>query len=199
MAFQRTDTGRIVLRAEEVERAMLISLAAQMCDFIAPDGDGAAAADVDPLEAMVGIDSQARRPQDPALARLLPDAYADDEESADEFRRFTERSLRQTKLAHASTVRDTLRRSGDTIVLSPDEAHSWLGFLNDARITIGVRIEITEDNHDELAALPDDDPRLGSLQVYDWLTYLQDSLIDVIAPQDPQNPEEPGAAPAPGT
>lgn len=187
MGFQRTDSARIILRTEEFERALLLSLADQLCSFILPDGQ-AGDSDADPLEAMVGIDSQAQRPQDPALARLLPDAYLDDEEAADEFRRFTERSLRQAKLAHASTVQDTLRRSGDKVVLSQDEALSWLGFLNDARITLGVRIEITEDNHEELAGLPEDDPRLASFQVYDWLTYLQDSLIRVLTPQESDEP-----------
>lgn len=187
MGFQRTESARIILRVEEFERALLVSLAAQLCDFIAPDGDGASGTEADPLEAMVGIDPNAQRPQDPALARLLPDAYLGDDEASDEFRRFTERSLRETKLAHASTVQDTLRRSGDTIVLSPDEAMSWLGFLNDARITLGVRIEITEDNHEELAALADDDPRLASFQVYDWLTYLQDSLIRALEAQEPDD------------
>ena len=47
---------------------------------------------------------------------------------------------------------------------------SWLGLLNDARIAIGTRIQISEDNHEELAGLPDDDPRSGLFHVYDWLT-----------------------------
>ena len=44
------------------------------------------------------IDPDAERPDDPALARLLPDAYADDDEASAEFRRFTERTLRETKM-----------------------------------------------------------------------------------------------------
>lgn len=177
MGFDLTESGRIVLRIDGVERSILLSLAQQVRDLVAPVTLTAAA---DPLEAMVGIDPFAQRPDDPALARLLPDAYREDDEAAAEFRRFTERSLRETKAAHATAVLDHLERSGDKVVLSIEESASWLGFLNDARLALGTRIEVTEENHDELAALPQDDPRSASFHVYSWLTYLQDSLIGAL-------------------
>lgn len=175
--FERTDSGRIVVRLGEVERSMLRSLAQQVRDLVAP---AAQPGSMDPLEAMVGIDPKARRPDDPVLARLLPDAYRDDDEAAGEFRRFTERGLRETKVAHANAVLQHLERSGEKVVLSADEATSWLGLFNDARLALGTRIGITEENHDELAALPEDDPRLPSFHVYGWLTYLQDSLLEAL-------------------
>lgn len=177
--FQSTGTGRIVVRLDEFEQALIRSLAEQVIDFIAPQ---AAAGGSDPLAVLVGIDEHAESPQDPALARLLPDAYRDDAEASDDFRRFTERSLRETKVAHARTVIDALERSGEKVTLSRDEATSWLGFLNDARLAIGTRIEITEENHEELAELDDHDPRAGLFQVYDWLTFLQDSLVQRLLP-----------------
>jgi hypothetical protein len=177
MGFERTDTGRIVLRVGELERTMLRSLAQQVRDLVAPPEP---TGPIDPLQAMVGIDPTAQRPEDPALARLLPDAYRGDEEAAAEFRRFTERSLRDTKVAHATAVLEHLERSGEKVVISADEATSWLGFLNDARLALGTRIGITEENHEELATLPDDDPRGASFQVYNWLTYLQDSLLEAL-------------------
>ena len=54
-----------------------------------------------------------------------------------------------------------------------------LDFLNDGRLAIGTRIGLTDDNHDEISALPDEDPRAGLLDFYDWLTYLQDSLVQL--------------------
>jgi hypothetical protein len=172
--FKRSRTGRIVLRVEEGERGLLRSLAAQVLEFVTPDDSGEGR---DPLAILIGIDPEASAPQDPALARLLPDAYAGDGEASGDFRRFTERSLRETKMAHAQLVLDTLERSGDKITLSAEEATSWLGFLNDARLALGTRIAITEENHEELASLPEDDPRAGLFGVYDWLTYLQESLL----------------------
>lgn len=174
--FHRTDSDRMVVRLDEFEQSLIRSLAEQIIGFVAPSDDSAA----DPLARMVGIDAHAEEPADPALARLLPNAYLDDDEASGDFRRFTERSLRETKLAHARAVLDALSRSGEKVTLSAEECASWLGFLNDARLAIGTRIEVTEENHAELATLPDDDPRAGMFQVYDWLTYLQDSLVEVM-------------------
>lgn len=171
--FRRTIGGRLVLRADEVERAILADVVTQLAEFVEPDHDP----DEDPLARLVGIDPDAERPDDPALARLFPDAYADDEEAAAEFRRFTERSLREGKLANARTVLDTLGRSGSKVTISDAEAQAWLGTLNDLRLTLGSRLGVEEDNHHVFAALPESHPAFATYQVYDWLTYLQESLV----------------------
>ena len=172
--FERTGSDRIVLRVDDIERGLLGSLAEQIEEFVRPDE---ADPDRDPLFAIVGIDDEAEISDDPALARLLPDAYPGDPEASRDFRRFTERSLRESKAAHARTVAQCCARSGAKVTMSMDESAAWLGFLNDARLAIGTRIGIAEDNHDELEQLPEDDPRYGLFHVYDWLTYLQDSLL----------------------
>jgi len=177
--FTRTDSGRVLVRLDELERSILRSLADQVIGLIAP---AAGTPDADPLAAMVGIADHAETPDDPVLARLLPDGYRDDPEAAGDFRRFTERGLREMKAAHARTVIAGLERSGDKVTLGDDECASWLGFLNDARLALGTRIGITEENHEELASLPDDDPRAAMFQVYDWLTFMQDSLVRVVLP-----------------
>ena len=174
--FSRGRKREIRLNIAEVERALLLSLAEQIVAFVGTDKvEGE-----DPLATLVGIDATAESPEDPALARLLPDAFLDDPEAAAEFRRFTERDLRATKVTHSSVVIADFEARLEVL---PD-AHlaAWLGFLNDARLALGTRLEITEDNHDELADLPEDDPRAGMFQVYDWLTYLQDSLVHLLLP-----------------
>lgn len=175
--FSLTRSGDIAVRLDDAERGLLLSLANQMAEFVAPR---ALDPDVDPLAAMVGIDDTAQTPDDPALARLFPDAFTDDPEAADEFRRFTERGLRETKLANAQAVIDALESGESTIVRA--DVGAWLGFLNDTRLTLGSRLEITEENHAELASLPADDPRLALFHVYDWLTYLQDSVVQLLLP-----------------
>lgn len=160
---------------EEVEVALLRSLAGQLIDFVTPEGTESD----DPLVALVGIDPTARTPEDPALLRLLPDAYADDETAASEFRRFTERDLREAKTRNATAVLAALEPDPRQLLLAAAEVDAWLGFLNDVRLTLGTRLGITEDNHRELASLPDDDPRAGLFQVYDWLTFLQDALVQI--------------------
>ena len=176
--FQRTATGRIVLRVDVVEKGLLGSLVEQLIEFVTPEG----AAEEDPLVSLVGLNPDAERPEDPALARLFPDAYLDDADAAAQFRRFTERALRETKLAHAQTVLDTLRRSGEKVTLTADEATAWLGALNDVRLALGTRLGVTEEGMAELAELPEDDPRAATFHVYDWLTYLQETLVRSVMP-----------------
>ena len=175
--FQRTATGRVVLRVDDVERGLLISVARQVMDLVQP---AEASPDQDPLAAQVGwVDGDVGISDDPAVARLLPDAY-DDPDDARDFRRFTENDLRQSKMQHAMTVVEEIERSGEKVAVTSTD--SWLGLLNDARIAIGTRIQISEDNYEELAGLPDDDPRSGLFHVYDWLTFLQESLVRCMDP-----------------
>lgn len=176
--FQRTLTGRVVLRVDVVEKGLLTNLLEQVIDFVTPEG----AEEEDPLVRIVGLNPDAERPEDPALARLFPDAYLDDVDAAAEFRRFTERSLRETKVAHATTALETLRRSGEKVTLSTEEAEAWLGALNDMRLALGTRLGVTEEGVADLANLPDDDPQAGAFHVYDWLTFLQESLVRTLMP-----------------
>ena len=175
--FQRTATGRVVLRLDDVERGLLMSVARQVMDLVQP---AEASPDQDPLAAQLGwVDGDVGISDDPAVARLLPDAY-DDPDDARDFRRFTENDLRQSKMQHAMTVLEEIERSGEKVAVTSTD--SWLGLLNDARIAIGTRIQISEDNHEELAGLPDGDPRSGLFHVYDWLTFLQESLVRCMDP-----------------
>ncbi|MCH1447086.1 MAG: DUF2017 domain-containing protein [Candidatus Nanopelagicales bacterium] len=175
--FQRTATGRVVLRVDDVERGLLMSVARQVMDLVQP---AEVSPDQDPLAAQVGwVEGDVGISDDPAVARLLPDAY-DDPDDARDFRRFTENDLRQAKMQHAMTVVEEIERSGEKVSVASTD--SWLGLLNDARIAVGTRIQISEDNHEELAGLPDDDPRAGLFHVYDWLTFLQESLVRCMAP-----------------
>jgi len=175
--FQRTATGRVVLRVDDVERGLLMSVARQVMDLVQP---AEASPDQDPLAAQLGwVDGDVGISDDPAVARLLPDAY-DDPDDARDFRRFTQNDLRQSKMQHAMTVVEEIERSGEKVSVASTD--SWLGLLNDARIAIGTRIQISEDNHEELAGLPDDDPRSGLFHVYDWLTFLQESLVRCMDP-----------------
>jgi hypothetical protein len=187
--FRRGFGGRIVLRCDEVERTILGDLVGQLVELVTPEDD-AWGADADPLARLVGIDPGAERPDDPALARLFPDAYTDDEEAAAEYRRFTQRSLRETKLAHAVTVAHTLERSGDKLVLSQADAQAWLGTLNDLRLTIGSRLGIDEDNHEDFLELPEDHPAFALFHVYDWLTFLQETLVQALSGGRGEGPDD---------
>lgn len=141
----------------------------------------------DPLAVQLGLedldtsalDLDILHGRDPILDRLFPPGYTDDAEAL-EFRRFTELGLRQQKLANVDLVLGMLD-DGDKITLDATQAQAWLVTLNDVRLAISVRLDIeTPERHQELSALPEDDPRTGLYHLYEFLTYLQDSLLTAL-------------------
>jgi hypothetical protein len=120
-------------------------------------------------------------PDDPVLARLLPDAYSDNPEASGEFRRYTEPGLRSGKAAAARTVLATLPASGGRVRLSEPEAQAWLRALNDVRLALGTRLGVTDDFDEQVADMGADDPRSPYVGVYQWLAYLQESLVQALS------------------
>jgi len=135
----------------------------------------------DDLEAMVGFTENPELPDDPVLARLLPDAYRDDPEASGEFRRYTEQGLRSGKAAAARTVLATLPPGGGRIRLSEAEAQAWLRALNDVRLALGVRLGVTDDFDEQVAGMGPDDPRSAYVGVYQWLAFLQETLVQALS------------------
>jgi hypothetical protein len=174
--------GAVVLKVEESDVALFRDLFGQLAELLEP-AENQAASDADPLNAMVGIGTSTQAPADPALARLLPDAYPEDPEAAAEFRRYTELGLRDSKRHRAGLVLETLVEPGKPRPLSEEEAQAWLTSLNDLRLVLGTRLDVSEDpNEDwaELGDLPEDDPRLLHHAIYDWLGELQWRLLQVL-------------------
>jgi len=136
---------------------------------------------LDDLARLLGQSGPATPPDDPVLARLLPDAYQDDSEAAGDFRRFTEQELRNGKAAAARTVLATLPEDGGRVRLTGEEAQVWLRALNDVRLALGVRLSITEDFEARVADLDPADPRSAYMWVYDWLTFLQETLVHALS------------------
>ncbi len=142
-----------------------------------PPQDGSPAG----LAALFGLSDSTELPDDPVLARLLPDAYAGDPEASGEFRRYTEQDLRSWKVAAARTVLATLPPSGGRVRLTEPEGQAWLRALNDVRLALGVRLGVTEDFDEESGELSAEDPRSAYVWVYQWLAYLQDSLVAALS------------------
>src|SRR5438876_10967396 len=118
------------------EASLLRSLVGQVMSLVEPeDGtDGTEPgedAELAALEAMVQGPGADTPPEDPVLARLLPDGYRDDPEAAGEFRKYTEPALRSAKHQAAQEMLDTLPEEGGRIQLTQDQALSWLKALND--------------------------------------------------------------------
>ena len=178
--FRKTRGGSAV-RFAAGEVAILGGLFGELLALL--EQDQADVASSDPLAELTGLDDGAgpvSRPLDPVLARLLPDAYADDPERAAEFRRFTESELRSGKQAAVRAVLESLPLAGGRIVLDAELSNAWLGALNDLRLAIGTRLDVTEDSYAELDRLDPASPHARELTVFLWLGVLQETLVDTL-------------------
>ncbi len=195
--FEPLEGGGAAIALDEVEISILRSLAVQLLELIGP-GAAEPAEGADPLAALFA-EGPSEPPSDPALARLFPDAYGgpdgpgekeDPEElraRSAEFRRFTETDLRTRKREDALAVvhsLDGLTPAGDgaaVLELTGELPLRWLGALNDLRLTIAARLDITEDDESAvLFRLPDEDPRKPMVMAYLWLGGLQETLIETL-------------------
>ncbi|WP_028804748.1 DUF2017 domain-containing protein [Streptomyces sp. 142MFCol3.1] len=197
--FEPLPGGGAAVALDEVEISIIRSLAVQLLELIGPGP--AESAPGDPL-AELFAEGPSEPPSDPVLQRLFPDAYsgpgveaATPEEAEEqrahsaEFRRFTENDLRAAKRENALAVirsLDALTPGGDgaaVLELSPDESQSWLRALNDLRLAIGSRLDVTdEEDTDHLYRLPDEDPRKPMVMAYLWLGGLQETLVTTLMP-----------------
>jgi Domain of unknown function (DUF2017) len=164
------------------EASLLRSLVGQIMSLVEPDGYDQAEADdeVAALEAMVHGPGADTPPEDPVLARLLPDGYRDDPEAAGEFRKYTEPALRSAKHQAAQEMLDTLPDAGGRIQLTREQALSWLKALNDVRLALGVRLGVTEEFEEQWGRLKPDDPQWTAFEVYAWLGAVQESLVQAL-------------------
>ena len=191
-AFKRKGAG-FVARLDAQEREVVVGLMEQTHELLAPvprDPTG------DPFEDLVsrlGLprlkdldDEDLQAPRDPALARLLPSAHRQDPELAAEFRRLTEYGLRERKASNLATAILALQDAdADKVKLDAKQAQAMVVALTDVRLLLGERLGLrTDDDADDLqdrleAATPED-PQLYLASYYDFLTWLQESLIQAL-------------------
>lgn len=167
------------------EATVLRSLVGSVVSLL---GDRAAGAPTDELAAMTGLRTgHSTPPEDATLARMLPDFHRNDP-SADEadtanlnsaLRGLHEPEIIDEKLHASNIILDTLPASGGKIVLTPEQADAWLMGLNDVRLALGTTLGIDADTPE---VLDEGDPRAAHLDVYHWLTWMQDSLVQVLVP-----------------
>jgi Domain of unknown function (DUF2017) len=121
---------------------------------------------------------------EPVNQRLFPPAYLEvaDVERDAEYRRLMRDDLVNEKLANLDLVTGTLARGSSsvrrwTVELTDEEATAWLGVLNDLRLALGVRLDITEDFDGDI---DDTDPRAPALRLLSYLGWLEEQLLDAL-------------------
>ncbi|MFC7489350.1 MULTISPECIES: DUF2017 domain-containing protein [unclassified Knoellia] len=150
-------------------------------------GVSVSAEDQVPDDRPVPSDARSFGDRDPALERLLPAGNRADDQASAEFRRLTEHGLRQRKAGHLESAIRSLRAPGPGVQLDERAAIDMVIALTDVRLVLGERLGLREDAdvdrlEQELADVDDDDPRTHAMSVYDFLTWLQETLATAMLP-----------------
>ena len=181
---------RVIATFTGFEADLLRSLASQLVELLRNEA-AVPHDDRDPFEAMMDFSGPTSEPEDPVLARLFPTAYVGDDEAAAEFRRFTEGTLRDGKAAAACSIIDGLEEAGLPAELTEDglmidveldepAAETWMRSFTDLRLALATRLGVEEGDEERWYALPDDDPRAQAHDIYEWVGYLQETLVDAL-------------------
>jgi hypothetical protein len=177
-AFRNTRKG-ITCELEAAERDLIRRLFEDIISMLEREG----IADEDPLAAMVGLDSKAVKPEDSALLRLLPDAVKNDDGEALEFRRLTERSLREDKVAALRASSLLLEQSH--VQQTAEQARLFARAVNDVRLVLADRLKIETDEDAQALHGIDDWSQAEDLDtylalVYNFMTWLQETLMQAL-------------------
>jgi hypothetical protein len=184
-------SGRVIATFTGFEADLLRSLASQLVELLRNEMAAPRTGD-DPLEQLLDFSGPTTEPEDPVLARLFPTAYPHDEEAAGEFRRFTEGTLRDHKAQGAVSIIETLEEAGlppeleeEGLVIDVDLDHAqavtWMKSFTDVRLALATRLGVEEGDEDYWLSLPDDDPRAHVFDIYQWVGYLQETLVEALA------------------
>ena len=142
---KRTRRGEFQLRLPPEERELLRGLPAQLKELLDTD--------------------------DPSLRRLFPPAYKDDPALEAEYRHYMADDL---QASHVQAL-DLMGATVDADTLSEEELNAWVRALNDLRLVLGTRLDVSEDL--DPADLDPEDPQAPMFFVYAYLSRLQDDVV----------------------
>jgi hypothetical protein len=148
-SIRRLGSGRYALRLTRDERDVLRSLPAQLRELLGTT--------------------------DPSLARLFPPAYRDDAASNAEYERLTRDALVADRLEALRVMEATV----DADELTDEQLLAWLGALNDLRLVLGTRLDVTEESY--AAELDPSDPRAPELALFAYLSWLQEQAVAALS------------------
>jgi hypothetical protein len=144
----RSRDGTFQLRISDDERDLIASLAGQLRDLLMSD-------------------------ETDGLQRLFPPGYTDDPDRDQEYQQLTHDELLTKRLASVDIVEQTVSETS----LDEDQINAWMGAVNDLRLVLGTRLDVSEDM-DDIAL---DDPRAPAFAVYHYLTHLLAEIVNALA------------------
>jgi hypothetical protein len=164
------------------EAGLLRSLVTSMLGML---DDRESSSPADELEEITGMkDGNSRPPEDETMKRLLPDFYRSQtdhpagsgtlESLNNALRSLHEPDIIDAKRQAAQRLLDTVPEGGGKFELNEADAHAWATAVNDLRLALGTMLDIGPDGPERM---PAGHPMAGHLDVYHWLTVLQEYLI----------------------
>ncbi|MEW2483355.1 DUF2017 domain-containing protein [Mycobacterium sp. NPDC051198] len=167
---------------EPHEAALLSSLGTSMLGMLDERGSSGP---TDELEMITGMKTgNPQPPEDATMKRLLPDFYRPQTEHPagsgtaeslnSALRGLHEPTIIDAKREAAQRLLDTIPDGGGKLELTQDDAESWAAAVNDIRLALGTMLDIGAQGPDQL---PAEHPMAGHLDVYQWLTVLQEYLV----------------------
>ena len=148
--FVRQGDGTFRVRLDDEERQLLASLPGSLASLVESE------------------------PEDPWLQRLFPTAYPKDPEREQEWRLLMSVDLHESR-------REQLRMHAETAgatSLTEEELLRWAQALNDMRLYLGTRLDLSEET--EIEDLADEDD-VELYVLYTWLGVLQEETVEALA------------------
>ncbi|SMY12485.1 DUF2017 domain-containing protein [Brevibacterium jeotgali] len=183
----------VILQMEDAEQSIIAALLSDVSQLLSAD---LPEPDADPFERLVGHldpDQEVTRPGDPALLRLLPDVDSTDPDRSAEFRRLTERDLRESKLHSIRIALHSLGQHPGPVALDADAARAWMRALTDVRLVLASRLDITQD--EDVERLMDEATDVGEtgeavLSLYELTTWLHEHITQFMLEGLPSHPDD---------
>ena len=146
--IKRVGPGRYRVAIPEPEQDVLRTLVPQLRDLLTTD--------------------------DPSLTRLFPTAYPDDPERDAGYHALVRDELLERRFA----ALDALERTIEGGEVDEETLAAWMRSLNDLRLVLGTRLDVSEDDHP--GDLDPDDPRAPAWAIYHYLGALQGMVVDAL-------------------
>ena len=146
---ERMPSGEYFLRLTPEERDLLRALPGQLRELLGSD--------------------------DPSLRRLSPPAYPDDARQEAEYRELVGEDLD----AQRRRALDVMESTIDADRLDEEQITAWLAALNDLRLVLGTRLDVSEEIYER--GIPKRDPREQALAVYFYLGWLEEQVVAALS------------------
>jgi hypothetical protein len=146
---KRLRSGRYQLRLDGEERALLRGLPGQLRELLGTE--------------------------DPSLLRLFPTAYTADSEREAEYQQLMHEDLLDSHRGALEVMEETIEATD----LDEDQLVAWMKAINQMRLVLGTRLDVTEDLYEE--GMDPTDPRAPGFALYSYLGWLQEQIVQALS------------------